>query len=627
MTGAARPPARAGVPPRAAARAGLHRRAAACGRRAVPRALALALAVTAGTAAVVLPAGPARADHVRDQESWVLDAIGAPGAWAQTRGHGVTVAVIDSGVNPHVSDLAGSVTEGPDLTGVHTPPSNPDWGTHGTWMATLIAGHGHGPGDTSGIMGAAPQARILGIRVVTDSGDPGYAAYQDEPDTRVQQSLATAIRYATGRHAGVISMSLGYGAPSREVREALQAALDRGVVVVASAGNSGARASARAHGQAPYSFPADYPGVLGVGAVTQTGTTAGFSSANLSVQVAAPGVMVPTQGRDGKYWYVNGTSPACALTAGVAALIRSKYPGLPPALVDQAITASAQDRPPGGYDDKVGFGTVDATAALTVAAHLLRATGGRHGVSTAAHFGGGAAAVAAPPVGPRDRMALLWYILLAVIALAVTAVTGQRLARLRRLRPAGTAAGDDHDAAAGARGRYPGYPVVPQPSRPPPDRTASYGTAADQGGVTARRYAAPGAGRSAGRGGTGRGGAGRGWPEDSGRSGDGWAGDDWDRDEGWADDRAPGGRSAPAERDDWPANRDGRAGSRAGRAGNRDDRAVSRNGWSQPDGWPEEDGWQDRGERGRAGRPPRGNGRRRPPAPGNGRGYRPVSGQ
>ena len=104
--------------------------------------------------AVAVPAS-ARADTVRDAQMWVLDAVSAPSAWPVTRGQGATVAVIDSGVNPDVSDLAGSVITGPDLTGVHTPPGNPNWGVHGTWMASLIAGHGHAGGG-SGIMGVAP---------------------------------------------------------------------------------------------------------------------------------------------------------------------------------------------------------------------------------------------------------------------------------------------------------------------------------------------------------------------------------------------------------------------------------------------------------------------------------------
>ncbi len=132
---------------------------------------------------------------MRDAQMWVLDAVSAPSAWPMTKGQGATVAVIDSGVNPDVSDLAGSVITGPDLTGVHTPPGNPNWGVHGTWMASLIAGHGH-DGGGSGIVGVAPAAKVLSIRVVTDRHDPGYSAYEHESDSRVQDALAQAITYA-----------------------------------------------------------------------------------------------------------------------------------------------------------------------------------------------------------------------------------------------------------------------------------------------------------------------------------------------------------------------------------------------------------------------------------------------
>jgi hypothetical protein len=264
--------------------------------------------------------------------------------------------------------------------------------------------------------------------VVTDRGDPNFRKYEHESNAEVQHSLARAITVAAKRGASVISMSLGYGVPSRPVRLALQNALDRGVVVVASTGNSGGTARARSAGHAPYSFPADYPGVLGVGAVTQTGSAAGFSSDNLSVQVAAPGVKVPAQGRDGQYWLVSGTSPACALTAGVAALIKSRYPHLSPALVDQAITSSAQNPPPQGYDDRVGFGTVDAAAALTVAARLSHDAGAGHGVRTATHFGGGPAATSPVPVAPRGKERLVLYALLVLACLAI-ALAAARLAR------------------------------------------------------------------------------------------------------------------------------------------------------------------------------------------------------
>jgi subtilisin family serine protease len=390
--------------------------------------LLFALAVTA---VLATPAAPAGADTVRNAQMWVLDAVSAPGAWQLTEGQGATVAVIDSGVSPDVSDLAGSVITGPDLTGVHTSPANPNWGVHGTWMASLIAGHGHA-GGSSGIMGAAPHARVLSIRVVTDRHDPGYTAYQHETDSRVQTALARAISYATQRRVSVISMSLGYGQPSAVVRSALQAALNHGIVVVASSGNSGNSVGARVAGHAPYSFPADYPGVLGVAAVGRDGTSAGFSSFNLSVQVAAPGVNVPAQGRDGQYWLVSGTSPACALTAGVAALIKARYPHLAPALVVRAMTGSAQHRPRGGYDDRIGFGTVDAAAALTAAGRLAGHQRPASGTATTVHFGGGAAAVPPDPVQPRSLTGLITACLVGLACLAVAWLAGNRLLALRR---------------------------------------------------------------------------------------------------------------------------------------------------------------------------------------------------
>ena len=190
-------------------------------------------------------------------------------AWQLTEGAGVKVAVLDSGVDPYVSDLTGSVLTGPDYTGVDTSSADPNWGVHGTWMASLIAGHGH-DGGADGIIGIAPQAQILSIRVIPDRADPHYGAYEREPETRIQQSLADGITFAVRHGAKVISMSIGYGAPSAAVRKALQFAYSRGVVVVASAGNSGGSADTDDAGQSPESFPADYPGVISVGAVAPT---------------------------------------------------------------------------------------------------------------------------------------------------------------------------------------------------------------------------------------------------------------------------------------------------------------------------------------------------------------------
>ncbi len=442
------------------------------------------LVLTVAVAVIMtIDAGPARADGVRSAQMWVLDAISAPAVWKTSQGQGVTVALIDSGVNPDVSDLAGSVTTGPDLTGAGTPESNPGWGVHGTWMASLIAGHGH-DGGGSGITGVAPKARVLSIRVITDSTDPGFSHYQHEPQSRIQRELAKAIMYAVRHGAGVISMSLGYQLPSLPVRQALQDALEHNVVVFASSGNSGDAPGARRRGHAPYSFPAEYPGVLGVAAVGQDGAPADFSSDNFSVGVAAPGVRVPAQGRDGLYWLVSGTSPACALTAGVAALIRSSYPGLPPNQVRLAITSTTSNRPAGGYDKEVGFGTVDAAAALTAAARLsaqgLAGTGAPRaglrktsaaapGLGAHSRFGGGPAAVPPDPVGPRGVGQLLLFCLLAAGCLAMIVVATSRLILMRR--PGGAPDDLPHGPVWPEPGGEVGAPGVPAAGdRPVPPR-------------------------------------------------------------------------------------------------------------------------------------------------------------
>jgi subtilisin family serine protease len=400
------------------------RRSPARGRRGV---VALMVAALASLPMILLGAVPARADIVRSSENWVLTELNLPAAWSVSQGKGVVVAVIDSGVNPDVSDLVGSVKPGPDLTGVGTPPSDPNWGVHGTWMASLIAGHGHDGG--SGIIGSAPESTVLSIRVITDANDPDHARYEAESASRGQRELAEAIRFAVNHRAQVISMSLGYSLDSLPVRAALQDAYDHNVVVVASAGNSGDAAGAAGTGHAPYSFPADYPGVLAVGAVNSSGQVSSFSSENLSVQVAAPGVRVPAQGRDGTYWFVSGTSPACALTAGVVALIKAKYPALTDSQVISAITSSTRPstRPAGGWDEQIGFGLVDADAAVTAAGHLAAAAPPASGMAAVGHFGGGPDAIPPVPVAPRGSAGLALYCLLAAGCLGLVALATSKL--------------------------------------------------------------------------------------------------------------------------------------------------------------------------------------------------------
>jgi len=441
--------------------------------------VSVAVAAVAGIACGSALAGgdgarAAASDSIRGSQQWVLNMMDVYPAWQQSEGARVTVAVLDSGVNPSVSDLTGVVKTGPDLTGLHTPPSSPDWGVHGTWMASIIAGHGH-DGGSDGIIGIAPEAKVLSVRVIPEKNDPGYHTYDTEPEGRIQQSLATGIRDAVRDGAKVLSMSLGYTTPSAVVRSALQYALSRGVVPVASSGNSGQDDVRSDDGLAPVSFPAEYPGVLSVAALNSNGSVAGFSSNNLSVQVGAPGDNVPAQGRDGQYWLVSGTSPACALVAGVAALIKSRYPALAPDLVLRAITSTARNSSPGSYNTRTGFGAVDAGAALRAAGRLAGQRPAGSQVADSAHFGTGSAAPP-EPVAPRGVSALLWFSVLALVSVAVAWVAGSRVLRRRRTlgavgplpAAAGSAPGGAHAAYFGPLAGPPAVPpAYPSPVYPP----------------------------------------------------------------------------------------------------------------------------------------------------------------
>ncbi|MEW9553811.1 S8 family serine peptidase [Nonomuraea sp. NPDC050783] len=312
---------------------------------------------------LVLPARGAADDVGASARAgqWQLGALRLPEAWRHSRGEGVLVAVLDTGVNARHPDLAGAVVQGPDLTGA--APGSGQWGHHGTAMAGLIAGRGHGPGRLYGVIGVAPAARILSIRVTLESGDPLRA--RQPPDGR--DSLARGIRYAADHGAGVISMSLGGGSGAWEgsaaEEEAVQYALGRGAVLVASSGNDGDTVNRK-------NFPAAYPGVIAVGAVDRRFRVARFSNRQDYLSVVAPGTEIVTADGARSYVVGDGTSSAAALVAGIVALVRSAFPGLSPHDVRTAVERGTRRRPPGGYDRSYGHGVADAPLALRVAARL-----------------------------------------------------------------------------------------------------------------------------------------------------------------------------------------------------------------------------------------------------------------
>ncbi|KAB2347834.1 S8 family serine peptidase [Actinomadura rudentiformis] len=293
------------------------------------------LALTVATPAGAVP-GP------RSEQWWFSAWEIQKKVWPVSQGAGVTVAVIDTGVNASLPEFQGAVVPGADLergSGDGRTDTDTKLGGHGTGMAALIASQG----GRTGFVGVAPQAKILPI--IADS----------------HEATTKGIRYAVDHGAKVISISQGHTASQGcepNYQQAISYALQKDAVVVVSAGNSG-NASNR-----PES-PANCAGVLAVGAVDNKKKAWIGTQRQPYVAVAAPGAPVTSVGKEGRLvGDVIGTSQAAALTSAVAALVRSKHPQMSNREVVQRIIASAVDAGPPGMDNMTGAGVIIPERAL-----------------------------------------------------------------------------------------------------------------------------------------------------------------------------------------------------------------------------------------------------------------------
>ncbi|MEV4615660.1 S8 family serine peptidase [Kitasatospora sp. NPDC049258] len=376
-------------------------------RRAwAPAVLACALA------AAIAPAAPARADggaspapeqplptvaqtlqdvqregcaqpsgRTTDRTPWPQALLPPDGAWTLTRGGGVTVAVVGSGVDGASPALAGRLTVGPRESG--SGDAGRDCVGHGTLVAGLIAGRrpaGQGPA------GLAPEARILAVAVTDDSG----ATNAD--------LLAKGIRDAVDGGARVVAVAVSVPAPSDALSEALRHARAGGVLVVApcAADVDGARSG-------PV-FPASYPGVLAVADVGPNGAPPSGAARAGRIDLAAPGDAVTGAGPGGGHFTASGPSYATAYVAGAAALVLARRPGLTPDQLVHRLETTAYR--PGSVlpDPLLGHGTVDPVAAVT--AELPEERGA--GAAAPAPEEAGESLAVRPPVDPGAvRLALL----------------------------------------------------------------------------------------------------------------------------------------------------------------------------------------------------------------------------
>ncbi len=313
-------------------------------------ALLLGTFAVAPSPAVAAPrCGPA-GTSAPAETPWGTRRLEPTSAWRLTRGGGITVAVVDSGVSAVHPTLRGKVRPGRDFNSLPQQQGQCDLDGHGTIIAGIIAGR---EGTGAPFSGIAPEARILPVRILPEAG-------RTTPDEGLPAEIAKAIRWAVDNGADVVNLSL-VTLERQELADAVRYALDKGVVLVAAAGN-------RSEDQQNLTaYPAAYPGVIAVAGVDEQGGHVGSSVSGDYVDVAAPGLNIvgPAPGGDG-YLSVpqGGTSFAAAYVSGVVALVRSAHPDLTPDQVADRLIRTA-DSPPGGHDAEVGHGVVNPYRAVS----------------------------------------------------------------------------------------------------------------------------------------------------------------------------------------------------------------------------------------------------------------------
>jgi subtilisin family serine protease len=285
--------------------------------------------------AVLLTATPARADRWRDAQWYRVPMKLTQAQDLGTGGAGVLVAVIDGGIDKKHQDLRGATVLGRNMA-TDQPDNNWDTTAHGTAMAALIAGRGHGSGD--GVVGVAPRSKVMSISPIADAS-----------------LLADGIRWAVEHDAKVINMSFSLESTG-EVQQAINEAVAADIVLVGAVGNDFG---------GPVKQPSSLDNVIGVGSVTESNKVAEFSNRGEGLDLVTYGTGMPAALANDRYRLADGTSGSAALVSGVVALMRARYPDMSAAEVVDRLTKTAIDRGAKGRDDSYGYGQLDVVAALT----------------------------------------------------------------------------------------------------------------------------------------------------------------------------------------------------------------------------------------------------------------------
>ena len=283
---------------------------------------------------------------------WGVSYLKSAEFWSRSRGQQAIAFILDTGVETGHPDLKDRVILEYCKNFTESTAGFQDIHGHGTHCAGITAASD----NAIGVVGNAPQAAIVAVKVLNDQGSGSFT------------NVALGIRYVadlvlTGQYAGkrkVISMSLGGGGGAPELESAINYAISKGVFITAAAGNSGCNVDNT------IGYPGRYPAVVTVASIGPGELPSGFSSCGEQMDVAAPGEQILSTGKGGSYVKLSGTSMATPGVAGVICNIISAYPAIKnQADLEKYLRARAKDLPPTGWDKRTGYGSTVMTGYLT----------------------------------------------------------------------------------------------------------------------------------------------------------------------------------------------------------------------------------------------------------------------
>ncbi len=239
--------------------------------------------------------------YMREAVDWSLKSLGVPDLWRQTQGEGITVAILDTGVDTRHPDLLDAIVDEKDFT--RSPVGAYDRIGHGTHVAGIIGARM----NSTGIIGLAPKVKILNAKVINDDGSGS------------SDNVVKAIEWAIEKKADVINLSLGTPYQNAKLEEATRIAAGKKIILVAAAGNYGSSYFDTVN------YPAKYEHVISVGSVDQNLLRSRFSATGKRLDVMAPGEEVFSCFPMGLYARMSGTSMSTPFVSGVVALCLSKH--------------------------------------------------------------------------------------------------------------------------------------------------------------------------------------------------------------------------------------------------------------------------------------------------------------